>query len=82
MTKLWFKAKEYGYGWYPVTWEGWIIILISIILILMNAVLFVEKNIFIYFANLIIIVGALLVICYNTGEKARWRWGKNNNIFK
>lgn len=20
---LWFKAKRYGWGWYPVTWQGW-----------------------------------------------------------
>ena len=21
--KLWFKAKLYGWGWYPCSWEGW-----------------------------------------------------------
>ncbi len=25
---LWFKAKEYGWGWYPVTWQGWLITLL------------------------------------------------------
>jgi hypothetical protein len=24
-TKLWFKAKNYGWGWYPITWQGWLI---------------------------------------------------------
>jgi hypothetical protein len=24
---LWFKAREYGWGWYPVTWQGWCITL-------------------------------------------------------
>ena len=23
MTKKWFAAKRYGWGWYPVTWQGW-----------------------------------------------------------
>jgi hypothetical protein len=22
--RRWFKAKEYGWGWTPVTWEGWL----------------------------------------------------------
>ena len=21
--RLWFRAKEYGWGWFPITWEGW-----------------------------------------------------------
>ena len=25
-TKYWFKAKTYGYGWTPATWQGWGII--------------------------------------------------------
>ena len=28
MTQLWFKAKKYGYGWYPATWQGWLVILV------------------------------------------------------
>ena len=26
--KLWFRAKCYGWGWYPCSWEGWLVILI------------------------------------------------------
>lgn len=28
-NKLWFKAKNYGWGWYPVTWEGWTVTIIK-----------------------------------------------------
>ena len=31
MKQLWFKAKTYGYGWYPVTWQGWLVILIYVL---------------------------------------------------
>ena len=24
MKKYWFKPKNYGYGFYPISWEGWI----------------------------------------------------------
>ncbi|MDB5264536.1 MAG: hypothetical protein JWN64_107 [Parcubacteria group bacterium] len=26
--RLWFRAKDYGWGWVPVTWQGWLITLI------------------------------------------------------
>jgi len=24
--KLWFKARRWGFGWRPVSWEGWVIV--------------------------------------------------------
>jgi hypothetical protein len=24
--KLWFKAKRYGFGWTPCSWEGWVVV--------------------------------------------------------
>jgi hypothetical protein len=27
---IWFKAKHYGWGWYPVTWQGWGITLLFV----------------------------------------------------
>jgi len=24
---LWFKAKQYGWGWYPARWQGWLIVI-------------------------------------------------------
>ncbi|MDO8601549.1 MAG: hypothetical protein Q7R62_00240 [bacterium] len=26
--KLWFRAKTYGWGWTPVSWQGWLILAI------------------------------------------------------
>jgi uncharacterized membrane protein len=26
--KLWFKAKRYGFGWTPCSWEGWTLIIL------------------------------------------------------
>ena len=31
---IWFKAKEYGWGWYPFTWEGWTVTGVYVALIL------------------------------------------------
>ncbi len=30
----WFKNKIYGWGWTPVTWQGWCVIFVYISLIL------------------------------------------------
>lgn len=85
MTKrLWFRAKRYGWGWYPVTKEGWLVMLGYIALFLVGETLFISNlnenrvsqwsvGFLIYIA---IITTGLMWICYKTGEKPRWRWGK------
>ena len=77
MKELWFKAKLYGWGWYPSSWQGLTITFIAIIIYLfsffkiMNGVN-VTLNIIIIAIDFIL----LILICYKTGEKPRWRWGK------
>jgi hypothetical protein len=43
MNELWFKRKTYGWGWVPSTKEGWLVILVYIILVSMFA-LTIEEN--------------------------------------
>jgi hypothetical protein len=80
----WFKAKLYGWGWTPVKWQGWLVILVYITLILVF-VFTREKDIpgnpdsgsnLLTFALPIIVLTALLIfIAYKKGEKPRWQWG-------
>jgi len=80
--KLWFKAKRYGWGWYPVSWEGWVVLAVYTTLIIIPAVQINNNaqsgsDALIGFAPyFIIFTGLLLVICYRTGEYPRWRWGQ------
>ena len=30
--KLWFRAIYYGWGWYPCSWEGWLVLLVWVLL--------------------------------------------------
>ncbi len=85
MTKLWFKAKHYGYGWYPASIEGWLVTLGFVVLILApQAVLWligpenIQGELFaaLYVPYTVILTGLLIYICAKTGEEARWRWGK------
>lgn len=81
-NKLWFKAKNYGWGWYPVTWEGWAVIIIFVLFITYRANV-VSKMFdtdssfaFRYFFEVVFSIIPLLVICYLKGERPEWRWGK------
>ncbi len=79
-SKLWFKAKTYGYGWYPVSWQGWLTIIIFIAAVFGNFVRFyrtVPPNQvpvdFLIETGLLVAI--LILVCVMKGEKAGWRWG-------
>lgn len=79
--KLWFKAKKYGWGWYPASWEGWLITILYILFILYRAnkvsAMFDTESSFIfrYTFEIIFMTIPLILICYLKGEKPKWRWG-------
>lgn len=74
-NKLWFRAKRYGWGWTPCSWQGWLTLLIWVGLFVFSINKLDHewaKNIIFIF---VITVG-LIWVCYKKGEKPRWRWGK------
>jgi hypothetical protein len=85
-VKKWFKAKNYGYGWAPQTFEGWLTTLIYIVLVTVVTVIFILRlndplfdqwvSVGIYLFLLGFFTVALIIIAYKTGEKPSWRWGK------
>lgn len=81
-SKLWFRAKLYGWGWYPATWQGWLVTLIYVMYITYRAnamsLMFDtwQSATFRYIFELIPPTLILLLICYLKGQPPRWRWGK------
>lgn len=79
--KLWFKAKRYGWGWYPASWEGWLVTTLYVLFILYRAnkvsLMFDTESSFIfrYTFEIIFMTVPLLLICYLKGERPKWRWG-------
>lgn len=74
----WFKRRLYGWGWVPVTWQGWIVVLLYIALLLAFAFTIDEKSppqeiMFTFILPLLLLTGALIRICYKKGEKPRWQ---------
>ncbi|PIR54143.1 hypothetical protein COU75_02410 [Candidatus Peregrinibacteria bacterium CG10_big_fil_rev_8_21_14_0_10_42_8] len=78
--RYWFKAKLYGWGWVPVKREGWLVLAVYIALVLAFALTIDEQSppeevMFTFLLPLLLLTGALIRICYRTGEKPRWQWG-------
>jgi hypothetical protein len=78
--RYWFKAKLYGWGWTPATWQGWLVIFVYIALVLLFSRMIDENSppnevAFTFMLPVLSLTIALLRICYKTGEKPRWQWG-------
>ncbi len=78
---LWFRAKRYGYGWYPVTWQGWAIIALYVVGLLGSVYTFNpsfehQDTVPVGFLVQVVVLTIFLIsICAAKGEKAKWRWG-------
>lgn len=77
----WFKRKLYGWGWTPVTWQSWLVILVYIALAVTLGLTLDETSptneiVFTFLLPLVLITITLIRICYKKGEKPRWQWGK------
>lgn len=89
--KLWFRAKTFGWGWYPVTWQGWLVTLFYTLLYIGSGLLFgafapaaieegasVLPGLIFLISWLTLLTASLLAICYRYGERPRWRWGESS----
>jgi uncharacterized membrane-anchored protein len=85
-NKYWFKRRRYGYGWMPVTWQGFltVIIYISIAVAIAFLLEFVPESAIVqvmalYIIGLVILFNSLLKTVHQHGPKAKWRWGKSTH---
>jgi peptidoglycan/LPS O-acetylase OafA/YrhL len=81
MQRLWFKAKTYGWGWTPATWQGWLVTLAYIAAVFAAALIFLRPKLAAagwigYGTAIVLLTAALIIVCYRTGERPQWRWGE------
>jgi len=76
--KYWFPAKRYGWGWGPPSaWQGWAVLAIYVALVLGGIPLLqATGSNLMYAAYVLLLTAALILICWLTGERPRWRWGE------
>ncbi|OHA59833.1 MAG: hypothetical protein A2589_03280 [Candidatus Vogelbacteria bacterium RIFOXYD1_FULL_46_19] len=80
LTKLWFKRKWYGWGWYPASVEGWLVTLIYAggVLFFASATDFnVTKEVWLFWLLPVLLLTVTFIrLAYRFGESPRWQWGR------
>lgn len=67
--KPWFRPKRWGWGWMPITWQGWLVILIFVGVIFLLAINIGSLGQTKFSIGIAISVIILIIICYLTGKK-------------
>lgn len=67
----WFKRRRYGWGWYPVSVEGWLVTVAYLIGVVALGLLSPSWR----FGGIAVSTVALLWVCFIKGPAPRWRWG-------
>jgi len=83
MTKYWFKPKRYGWGFVPISREGWLMTALLLALVLVAAHfngLFAEvtetAQIFCFLINTLILTVVFSIVARpRTRGEVKWRWG-------
>lgn len=72
----WFKRKLFGWGWVPVRWEGWVVIVVGLAVLLAGAYVGeVDDAPGAFVIGLVLFIAIIFYFGYTRGEKPRWQWG-------
>ena len=82
--EYWFKRKRYGFGWIPICWKGWLLIIIYLVIVVSGTLIYLPQYGFteseaswIYFVFVTILSTILVIISSLKGPSLKWRWGKS-----
>jgi len=84
MAQYWFKPKRYGFGATPITWEGWVVTL-GVVAVLIGSVVIMDRfvdhsNATVWLTWAVLIAIATFWFIQFTRRKTdgewRWRWGE------
>lgn len=88
MEKYWFKAKKYGWGWQPASWQGWLVIVLFFVVVAANVFRLsaggepTEIESLYFLMQNVLFIGVLILVCLRKGEKPKWRWGNGKKQWK
>ena len=84
MPRYWFKRRRFGYGWTPVTREGWLTLILYLGAILAGAIVLGAFTvtppgwtIAVYLAIVLVLTLAVFAITFKKGPTPKWRWGRH-----
>ena len=77
------KRRRYGWGWIPVTWQGWLLLIFQFGIIFTAATFLPTKpaqptagELLRFFLILGFALATIVVISLLSGPAPKWRWGK------
>ncbi len=83
----WFKRKLYGWGWTPATWQGWVcivlyLVVLGILVLRLDETAQISELVRTFFVPLGVATAVLLGLTFWRGESPRWQWGlpKDENL--
>jgi hypothetical protein len=83
--KLWFKRRRYGWGWTPVTWQGWLCIVVFLAIVISSSFTLPMKpneptsgQILVFLMYVAGAVLALIGVSFMKGPLPKFRWGKKS----
>lgn len=79
----WFKRKVFGWGWTPVTWQGWLVTAFYLSLVILFALTIdgessAREVVFTFLLPVILLTVAFVRILFKKGERPQWMWGLKN----
>lgn len=82
----WFKRKSYGWGWTPVTWQGWLVVGLYLVVVIVGALSLrgasgetLNREFGFYILLLLLATISLIRISHLKGPKPEWRWGSKDD---
>jgi hypothetical protein len=81
MTTYWFKPRQFGYGATPITWQGWVLSLAGMIVVVaatawLTTLTAVDPRFWLALVIDAAVIAALLIVSRRkTDGEWRWRWG-------
>lgn len=77
--QLWFARKRYGWGWTPVTWQGWAVIAAYAAFVVTGALLFLDdhgtRGVVAFVVWTLGHTVWLFSLSWQHGPRPRWQWG-------
>lgn len=83
----WFKRRRYGFGWIPVTMQGWVVVLLfAAVLISGGAFLLkdtprntLSEDVLLFAVFALVAVAVLVMVSLARGPRPKWRWGRKSS---
>lgn len=78
----WFKRRRYGWGYVPVTWQGWLSVGAYVVFVIAAIPAFLDapepdraREAGFFFLFLAVASVCLILVSTGKGPTPRWRWG-------